>query len=333
MQWRRLIIATLEALQSVQLDAGTVFSGQAFGVPVNGYAETTPYTPRLDPDYCFQETIRDVVCWFLYENNDALYLTGPTGSGKSSGIRQIAARLRYPTFEVTGHGRLELADLLGHLSVHKGTMEFEYGPLALAMRYGGLFLLDEIDLIFPDVTAGLNAILDGSPLCLAENGGELIEPHPMFRFAATANTAGSGDESGLYSGAQRQNLALMDRFMVCEVGYPSEETEIALLTRKFPDLPRSLCSTMVVYANEIRKLFVGGSGVTQQIEVTFSTRSLIRWADLTIRYQNLARQGIQPIRYALDRALGFRASRETRAMMGELCQRMFPTATTQSTDN
>lgn len=325
-------ISALEALQPVQLDAGTVFSGQASGVPVNGYAEACPYVPPVDTSYAFQESARDIICWFLY-GNDALYLTGPTGCGKTSGIKQISARLNYPVFEVTGHGRLELADLLGHLSVHKGTMEFEYGPLSLAMRYGGLFLLDEIDLISPDVTAGLNGILDGSPLCLSENGGELIEPHPMFRFAATGNTNGSGDESGLYSGTLRQNLAFLDRFTVCEVGYPSEETEIALLTRKFPELPRSLCSTMVAFAGEIRRLFVGGDGVTQQIEVTFSTRSLIRWAGLTLRYQSLARQGIQPIRYALDRALGFRASRETRAMMGELCQRMFPTATTQPTDN
>ena len=318
--------ATLEALQPVQLDAGTVFSGQPSGVSVNGYAEATPYPPHVDPDYAFQDSARDIICWFLY-GHDALYLTGPTGCGKTSGIKQIAARLNYPVFEVTGHGRLELADLLGHLSVHKGSMEFEYGPLALAMRYGGLFLFNEIDLASPDIAAGLNTILDGSPLCLAENGGELIEPSPMFRFAATGNTNGGGDDSGLYSGTLRQNLAFLDRFTVCEVGYPSKDTEVALLTRKFPDLPPSLCTTMVEYANSIRELFIGGTGVTQQIEVTFSTRSLIRWADLTLRYQNLARQGISPIRYALDRALGFRASRETRAMMSELCQRMFPTAT------
>lgn len=326
------MISALESLQPVQLDAGTVFSGQPSGVPVNGYAAACLYTPTVDPDYAFQESARDIVCWFLY-GSDALYLTGPTGCGKTSGIKQISARLNYPVFEVTGHGRLELADLLGHLTVRQGTMEFEYGPLSLAMRYGGLLLFNELDLASPDIAAGLNTILDGSPLCLAENGGELIAPHPMFRFAATGNTNGSGDESGLYSGTLRQNLAFLDRFTVCEVDYPSEETEIALLTRKFPDLPFSVCSIMVSYANEIRKLFVGGSGVAQQIEVTFSTRSLIRWADLTVRYRNLANKGIQPIRYALDRALGFRASRETRAMMGELCQRMFPTATTQPTSN
>ena len=79
---------------------------------------------------------------------------------------------------------------MGHLTVKNGNMAFEYGPLALAMRYGGLCLLNEIDLLDPSTAAGLNGILDGQPLCIPENGGELIAPHPMFRFAATANSNG-----------------------------------------------------------------------------------------------------------------------------------------------
>ena len=77
-------------------------------------------------------------------------------------------------------------------------MAYQYGPLALAMRHGGLFLLDEFDLLDPSTAAGLNSILDGSPLCIPENGGEIIEPHEMFRFVATANTNGGSDETGLY---------------------------------------------------------------------------------------------------------------------------------------
>ena len=83
---------------------------------------------------------------------------------------------------------------------------------------------------------------------------------------------------------------------------------------------------MVEYANEVRRLFMGESGNsynTGSIEITFSTRSLLRWAELTIRYQPLANQGIQPVAYALDRALGFRACKETRAMLHELVQRVF----------
>lgn len=206
-------------------------------------------------------------------------------------------------------------------------MAFEYGPLALAMRYGGIFLANEIDITPPEVAAGLHGILDGSPLCIAENGGELITPHPMFRFAATANTNGGGDESGLYQGAQRQNMAFSGRFILCEMGYPDASIEIGLLNQRFPSLPDKLCSTMVEYANEVRKLFMGEAStgnLTNTIEITFSTRSLLRWGDLTVRFQPLAHQGIQPVTYALDRALAYRASRETRAMLHELAQRMFP---------
>jgi cobaltochelatase CobS len=206
-------------------------------------------------------------------------------------------------------------------------MEFEYGPLALAMKYGGLFLCNEIDLLEPATAAGLNGILDGQPLCIPENGGELIVPHEMFRFAATANTNGGSDETGLYQGTLRQNLSFMDRFCLCEVTYPKPEAEERLLEKTAGQLPDDLRKKMVEYANDVRNLFMGEKDNIHNggsMEITFSTRTLIRWADLTVRYQPLSRQGIQPVAYALDRALGFRACKETRAMLHELVQRVFP---------
>lgn len=211
----------LEALTVIERDAGLIFSGQASGRMISGFAETSSRTPPINPDYVFPDTIRDLVVWFM-QPSDPLYLFGPTGSGKTSLIHQVAARLNYPVFDVTGHGRLEFADLTGHLSLDQGSMRFDYGPLALAMRYGGLFLLNELDLLDPATATGLNGVLDGLPLCLAENGGEIITPHPMFRFIATANTNGGSDETGLYQGTLRQNLAFMDRFWVCEVPYRPE---------------------------------------------------------------------------------------------------------------
>ncbi|ATD82087.1 cobaltochelatase CobS [Desulfovibrio desulfuricans] len=320
------LIEGLSNLKPTDLDAGQVFSGKPSGTTVKGYAVPSAYTPAIDHDYIFHESSRDVVVWFL-NPQEPLYVFGPTGCGKTTGIKQLAARLNYSVFEVTGHGRLEFADLVGHLTVKNGSMTFEYGPLALAMRYGALLLINEIDLTSPEIAAGLNSVLDGSPLCIAENGGELIVPHPMFRLVATANTNGGGDDTGLYQGTQRQNLAWLDRFTICEVGYPSADVEKSLLARRFPSLPESLRATMVDYANEVRKLFMGEastSNLTNTIEVTFSTRSLLRWGDLTVRFQPLAHQGVQPVTYALDRALAFRASCETRAMLHELAQRLFP---------
>ena len=319
-------ITILQSLQVTDFDAGTVFSGTPSGRMVKGYAAPSLFTPAVDPNYIFHEQSRDMVVWFI-DASDPLYVYGPSGAGKTSCLKQLAAKLNFPVFEVTGHSRLEFPELIGHHVVRQGSMEFEYGPLALAMKYGGLALVNELDLLEPSTAAGLNGILDGQPLCIPENGGELITPPPMFRFAATANSNGGSDETGLYQGVLRQNLALMDRFVLCEVTYPKPEAEEQLLEKTAPQLPDTLRKKMEEYANEVRRMFMGESGNSYNsgsIEITFSTRSLLRWADLTIRYQPLANQGIQPVAYALDRALGFRASRESRAMLHELIQRIFP---------
>lgn len=318
-------IQILENLTITDLDAGTVFSGTPSGKTVKGYAAPSLFTPTVDPNYIFHEQSRDIVVWFI-DASDPLYVYGPTDCGKTTIVKQLAAKLNYPVFEVTGHSRLEFPELVGHHVVRQGNMEFEYGPLSLAMKFGELFLCNEMDLLEPSTAAGVNGILDGQPLCIPENGGELIVPHSMFRFAATANSNGGSDETGLYQGVLRQNLALMDRFVLCEVSYPKSEAEELLLEKTAPQLPDGVRKKMVEYANEVRHLFMGESGnsySSDSIEITFSTRSLLRWAELTIRYQPLANQGIQPVAYALDRALGVRACKETRAMLHELVQRVF----------
>lgn len=316
----------LQTLLVEELDAGKVFSGRKSGKIIRGFSEGSSLTPTINSEYIFHESMRDVAVWFM-SHADPLYVYGPSGSGKTSLIKQLAAKLKYPVMEVTAHGRLEFPDLVGHHSIQNGTMEFQYGPLALAMKYGGLFLLNEIDLLDPASASGLNGILDGEPLCIPENGGEVIHAHSMFRFAATANTNGAADTTGLYQGTLRQNLAFMDRFWLCEVGYPEKEAEVKLLGNIAADLPESIRESMVEFANEVRRLFMGlgeKQNYGETIDVTFSTRTLIRWVDLTVKFQPLSNQGIQPVTYALDRALGFRAMPETRAMLHELAQRIFP---------
>ena len=192
----------LSELKVIDFDAGTLFSGQASGRMIKGFAAPSVHTPTINPDYLFHDAIRELVVWFI-SPADPLYVFGPTGSGKTSLIRQVAAKLNYPVFDVTGHGRLEFNDLAGHLSVDNGSMGFQYGPLALAMKFGGLFLLNELDLLDPATVTGLNGVLDGAPLCIPENGGEVIPPHPMFRFVATANTNGAADDT---RGADEQHV-------------------------------------------------------------------------------------------------------------------------------
>ena len=110
------LVSELESLRPAQLDAGLVFSGKASGKCVQGFASPTSATPAINPDYLFHENSRDIIVW-LMNPGDPLYVFGPVGCGKTSCIKQLAARPNYPTFEVTGHGRLEFADLVGHLAV------------------------------------------------------------------------------------------------------------------------------------------------------------------------------------------------------------------------
>ncbi len=151
-------IEEIEKLNPTELDAGLIFSGKSSGRTVQGFEEASSFTPNLDVEYLFHESSRDVVVWFM-DSSDPIYLFGPSGSGKTSLIKQLAAKLNYPVFEITGHSRLEFPEMVGHLTVEEGSMEFQYGPLALAMKYGGLLLLNEIDIIDPATAAGLMEFL------------------------------------------------------------------------------------------------------------------------------------------------------------------------------
>jgi cobaltochelatase CobS len=119
-------ISELESLQPADLDAGAVFSGSSSGKKVKGYAEATPFTPAVDANYIFHEQVRDIAVWFI-DRSDPLYVFGPPSVGKTSVIKQVAARLHYPVFEITGHNRLEFQDMVGHHTVQNGNMTFQYG--------------------------------------------------------------------------------------------------------------------------------------------------------------------------------------------------------------
>lgn len=310
---------------TITLDSGLVFCGVNSGKTVTGFAAPNQYTPALDTNHVFYkgDISQDIIPWFMSDAFEPLYICGPTGAGKTSGLKQLAVRLNYPVYEMTGHCRLELSEMVGHLTVKDNNMHFEYGPLARAMRDGGIFLLNEIDLLDPSVGAGLNTILDGSPLCIAENGGEVIHPHPMFRFVGTANTNGASDETGLYQGTLRMNLAFMDRFFVIQAKYPPTEIECNIL-EKFNTIPQEYRDKMISFAQEVRRAFMGYSqNEGSTIEVTMSTRTLVRWATLAVRYQPLASHGEVPLLYALDRALGFRATPSTQTALHEMYRRLF----------
>ncbi|SET23808.1 AAA family ATPase [Thorsellia anophelis] len=288
---------------------------------------TDPAIPKLDKDYIFRkEELRDVLAYLSHPDGDGMYITGPTGSGKTSLICQVAARLNWPVQQVNAHGRLELSDLIGYLSLINGNMVFVEGALTKAVRNGHILIINEMDLAEPSELAGLNDLLEGAPLMLSQKDGEIIYPHPKFRFIATGNSAGSGDTSGLYQGVMQQNLAFMDRFRMLEVNYPDPNIEIDILAKIAPELPELFRSNMVKIANDIRRLFIGSHNASAELSITLSTRTLIRWAKLTIAFKGAP----NALEYALTRSLTARAVPEQREAIHRIAADTFGEVWTNS---
>lgn len=278
-----------------------------------GFGENQhPNVPKASDGYVFRrEFLRELLGFLRDPDGDAFYLTGPTGSGKTSGITETLARLYWPCQQITAHGRIELTDLIGQFKLvskvpgESPVMEFIYGVLPTAMKYGHVLLINELDYADPSEISGLNDVIEGRPLVIMENGGEVITPHPMFRLVATGNSSGGGDDSGLYRGVMAQNIALMDRFRISTVGYMDAESEEHLLATKVSKMPEKLRQKLVEVAHAIRTQFLGesGTGVDGNLSITMSTRTLVRWAKLAFDF----RQHPTPLQYALGMALTNRA--------------------------
>ena len=304
-----------------RFDVATTFGVQARpGLEVVGYADDTHPNIPVRKDYVFRsELLRDVLAYLHDASGDGMFLTGPTGSGKTSLVCQIASRLNWPVQAVTCHGRMELTDLTGQFVIYNGETLFAHGPLAVAARDGHILILNESDLMDPAELAGLNDIIEGQPLVIAENGGEVIHPNPKFRVFATGNSAGSGDGSGLYQGVLRQNLAFMDRFRVVHVGYPEAGIEKAVVKTAASRLPELIIDKMIAVAAEIRRLFVGDSGSGPELTVTMSTRTLVRWATLSLTFKGAPKV----FEYALTQALTARAEPEQREAIHRIAADVF----------
>lgn len=282
---------------------------------IGGYEERTEYVPEIDPAYVFPSEETKIILLGIQQRDNILCI-GDTGTGKTTLFEQICARLNYQIIKINFDGGITRADLVGEWVVQGRGMVFQYGVLPFAMELPGtVILLDEWDTIQPECAFVIQRPLEkgASKLLILETGGELRNLHPDNLFAATANTAGQGDDSGLYSqGTRVQNYAQINRFsMTIRLKYMEEKKEIEMLQNRFKELKPQECQALVQAVNEVRAAYSNG-----ELSVPLSTRDLNNWADKYLRLGN-------PLRAAKYCFIN-RMSPEDATTVEGLIKRLFP---------
>ena len=240
------------------------------------------HVPEIDPAYRFQP---DVTLALLagFAHNRRVLLQGLHGTGKSTHIEQVAARLNWPCLRVNLDGHVGRLDLIGRDAVvlkdGQQVTEFQPGILPWALQRPVALVFDEYDAGRPDVMFVIQRVLEqGGRLTLLDQN-RVLTPHPAFRLFATANTVGQGNLNGLYHGVQRLNHAQIDRWnIVATLDYLPPAEEEAIVLARVPALDdaagRRLVAQMVAVAGLTRKGFAAGD-----VSTLMSPRTVITWAE------------------------------------------------------
>ena len=248
---------------------------------VRGFADRSERVPDLDPTYKFdRDTTLAILAGFAF--NRRVMIQGYHGTGKSTHIEQVAARLNWPLVRVNLDSHISRIDLIGKDAIKlkdgKQYTEFQEGILPWALRTNTALVFDEYDAGRADVMFVIQRVLeaDGKLTLLDQN--KVISPNPWFRIFATANTVGLGDTTGLYHGTQQINQGQMDRWsLVATLNYLSHDAETAIVLSKCPHYNtkdgRQTVSQMVTVADLTRTAFMNG-----ELSTVMSPRTVIAWA-------------------------------------------------------
>jgi cobaltochelatase CobS len=259
---------------------------QVFGIDtdmeVPAFSQGGPHVPDFDPDYLFnKETTMAILAGFAH--NRRVMVQGYHGTGKSTHIEQVAARLNWPCVRINLDSHVSRIDLVGKDAIvvrdGKQVTEFREGMLPWALQSNTALVFDEYDAGRPDVMFVIQRVLEVSGRLTLLDQSRVIRPHPAFRLFATTNTIGLGDTSGLYHGTQQINQGQMDRWsIVVTLNYlpHDEEVNIAAAKVKSFDTPegREKLSNMVRLADLTRSAFINGD-----LSTVMSPRTVITWAE------------------------------------------------------
>ena len=260
------------------------YSDELFGikkrVKVRHFSHKTEFVPVIDDSYIFDEiTTLSIIAGF--NHNKRVLVQGLHGTGKSTHIEQIAARLNWPCLRINLDGHISRFDLLGKDAItikdQKQVTTFKQGMLPWSIENPVALVFDEYDAGRPDVMFVIQRLLesDGKLTLLDQN--KVITPNPLFRIFGTCNTLGTGDISGLYHGTQNLNQGQLDRWNIfTTLNFMSPETEVNIIKKKLGKTTKKIkdeISNMVKLANLVRKSFS-----SNDISTIISPRTSIIWA-------------------------------------------------------
>jgi len=259
---------------------------QLFGIDsdmeVPGFSATSELVPTVDEAYRFDhDTTLAILAGFAY--NRRVMIQGYHGTGKSTHIEQVAARLNWPCIRINLDSHISRIDLIGKdaivLKDGKQVTEYREGILPWALQRPTALVFDEYDAGRADVMFVIQRVLEVEGKLTLLDQNKVIRPHPAFRLFSTANTVGLGDTTGLYHGTQQINQGQMDRWsIVATLNYLPHDEEVNIVLAKAPHLDteegRKLASAMVALADLTRAGFIAGD-----ISTVMSPRTVMTWAE------------------------------------------------------
>jgi cobaltochelatase CobS len=267
---------------------------QTFGIDsdlqVPAYSERNDHVPDVDEAYRFDhDTTLAILAGFAF--NRRVMIQGYHGTGKSTHIEQVAARLNWPCIRINLDSHISRIDLIGKdaIVLRDGLQVTEYreGLLPWALQHACAVVFDEYDAGRPDVMFVIQRVLEVEGKLTLLDQNKVIHPHPAFRLFSTANTVGLGDTTGLYHGTQQINQGQMDRWnIVATLNYLPHAAEVEIVTAKLKmtsQKDRELVNAMVRLADLTRQGFMAGD-----ISTVMSPRTVITWAENKAIFNDLA---------------------------------------------
>ena len=267
---------------------------QTFGIDsdmeVDAFSKKNEFVPEIDKDYKFdRDTTLAILVGFKY--NKRVIIHGYHGTGKSTHITNVAARLNWPCIRVNLDSHISRIDLIGKDAIvikdGKQVTEFQEGILPWSIQNPVALIFDEYDAMRPDVAFLMTKVLEAEGGLTLLEKNKVIKPNNYFRLFATANTIGLGDTTGLYTGTQQINQAQLDRWnIVTTLNYLSLENEMSIILAKNKNFNnpkgKEKISNMIKVASLTRKGFIAGD-----ISTLMSPRTVLHWAENTQIFKDI----------------------------------------------